>query len=304
MPSLLDGLPEGSRVAVIRLRSLGDCVLATPGLRLLKQTRPDLALAILVESRFRDVFTGNPDLAAILPPELGPLRAWSPDVCINLHGGTRSAWITLLCGARWKAGFTHYRFPWVYNVPIPRAQETLGEERPVHTAEHVAAAMFHLGVPRREIPRAIVTAEENAGVARGSYAILHPFASHPAKVWPAERFLAVAEQIRGDGLEPVFLGGPGDDLTPFRAYRTLHGRPLGEIKSWMRTAALFLGNDSGPAHLAAAFGVPVVVLFGSSDPAIWYPWRTASAVLTHPEGIAAIREERVLEATARLRVPA
>ena len=304
MPSLLERLPERSRVAVIRLRSLGDCVLSTPGLRLLKQTRPDLSLAVAVEDGFRDVYAGNPDIDAILPPHLSALRRWRPALCLNLHGGTRSAWMTFLSGARWRAGFGHYRFPGIYNLLIPRAQETLGGERPVHTAEHVASAMFHLGVPMVEIPRAVLVADGQPELSPGSYAIIHPFASRADKTWPAERFLAVAARLRSDGLEPVFLGGPRDDATPFQAFRTLAARPLSEIKTWMRDAALFVGNDSGPAHLAAGFGIPAVVLFGSSDPSTWYPWRTASAVLQSPEGISAIAAERVMEATARLRVAA
>ena len=77
------------------------------------------------------------------------------------------------------------------------------------------------------------------------------------------------------------------------------GAPLGEIKSLLRGAALFIGNDSGPAHMAAAFGVPVVVIFGSSDPVIWAPWRTASEVV-HARGghLSRSPERQVLERSA------
>ena len=65
MDSVLECLPRGSRVAIVRLRSLGDCVLTTPALDILKRFRPDLRLAVLVEDRFREVFEGNPDVAEI-----------------------------------------------------------------------------------------------------------------------------------------------------------------------------------------------------------------------------------------------
>ena len=68
MTNVLDRLPEGARVAVIRLRSLGDCVLTTPALALAKQFRPDLQLSVVVEDGFRAVFTGNPDVSQILAP--------------------------------------------------------------------------------------------------------------------------------------------------------------------------------------------------------------------------------------------
>ncbi len=105
-------------------------------------------------------------------------------------------------------------------------------------------------------------------------------------------------------LDPVFIAGPGEDLTLFREYRSVAGAPLGEIKSLLRGAAMFLGNDSGPAHMAAAFGIPVVVVFGSSDAAIWHPWRTASEVVQGAAGIQSIPDRQVLDALERLRVPA
>jgi ADP-heptose:LPS heptosyltransferase len=243
----------------------------------------------VVENRFRDIFQGNPDIDEILAPELAALRRFRPDLCLNFHGGTRSAWMTALSGARYRAGFGHFRQGFVYNVRIPRAQEILGVERKVHTAEHLASAMFYLGVPVTEIPRAKLVAGGVGLLAcpgeQGSPAIIHAVAATPEKTWPAENFLAVAEHLKRSGIEPVFIGGPTDDLSPFSAYRTISGAPLTEIKSLLATASLFVGNDSGPAHMAAAFGLPVVVIFGSSDPAIWGPWRTAGEAVTAPGGI-------------------
>src|SRR5271170_816391 len=91
MSGVLDRLPDRARVAVIRLRSLGDCVLSTPALEILKQARPDLRIAVLVENRFKPVFEGNPHIEALLPPSIPALRDWHPELCLNLHGGTRSA---------------------------------------------------------------------------------------------------------------------------------------------------------------------------------------------------------------------
>jgi ADP-heptose:LPS heptosyltransferase len=337
--SVLDRLPQGSRVAILRLRSLGDCVLTTPALDILKRARPDLRLAIVVEDRFRAIFEGNPDLDRVLPPDLGALRGWRPQLCINLHGGTRSAWMTALSGARYRAGFGHFRHRFVYNVHIPRAQSFLGVDRVVHTAEHLASAMFHLGAPLVEIPRAKLftvgrtprsaadalvgplgiglnvdsigdggsggtRADQGVRPTMRPYAVLHPFAATAEKAWRSEGFLAVAEHLKQSGLEPTFIGGPIDDLSPFRAFRTISNPPLSETKRLLSAASLFVGNDSGPAHMAAAFGLPVVGIFGASDPAIWGPWRTASVVVTAPGGISRIDTAQVLDALTRLRVHA
>ena len=293
--TILDNLPRNARAAVIRLRSLGDCVLTTPAIHLLKSARPDLRVGVVVEERFREVFEGNSDVDVILSPRLRELRAFGPDLCLNLHGGTRSARLTALSGATFRAGFDHFPNRFVYNVRIPTAQEILGVGRKVHTTEHLASAIFYLGAPRQEIPRARLFAEPLP-----PRVVLHPFASAPDKTWPASRFAALAEEL---GERAIFIGGASDDFTHFQRFDTVAGAPLSHIKSLLAGASLFIGNDSGPAHIAAAFGVPTVVLFGASDPVIWGPWRTSAEIIA-ADDIHSITVDRVLAAIERLQVAA
>jgi len=303
MESILDQLPCGARAAVIRLRSLGDCVLTTPTLEILKRSRPDLALAVVVEERFAGVFEGNPDVDRILPPRLSALRKWAPALALNLHGGPRSMAFTFASGARFRAGFGHHRYGFVYNVPIPPPQQILGFSRRAHTAEHLASAVFYLGAALCEIPRAKLFAQPNGE--EQAYAVLHPVASAPDKTWPASGFLAVARHFEQKwGLEPVFVGGAEDDLAPFRAYRVVTGAPLPRLKTLMARASAFVGNDSGPAHMAAAFGLPSVVIFGNSDLELWRPWKAQAEVVAAPGSIQAVPPETVIAALDRLKVAA
>jgi len=292
MTPVLERLPTGARIVVIRLRSLGDCVLTTPALRILKAARPDARVSVVVEDAFAPVFEGSPDVERIVSPTLSEVARLRPDLVINLHGGTRSAQLTAACRAALRAGFAHFRFSGLYNVRIPRAQEILGVERKVHTAEHLASAMFYLGAPIGPIPRACLFGAE-AQVRRP---VLHPIASAPEKTWPAANFRAVAEHLRRDGLQPVFICGPRESLAEFRDFDCLAGAPLREIKSLMAAAPLFIGNDSGPAHIAAAFGVRSVVLFGPSDHEIWAPWKIDAVVLKSAD----IREISVEQVTGAL----
>src|SRR5271170_2934826 len=238
MTNLLDRLPSGARVAIIRLRSLGDCVLTTPALCLLKQARPDLQIAVVVEDRFRAVFTGNPDVDQILAPTASAVSRFRPQLALNFHGGATSVRLMLAAASGLRAGFGHFRFQPMYNVRIPRAQEILHVDRKVHTAEHLASAMFYLGVPQTDIPRARLFAEP---ISRpGPYAVLHPFASEAGKTWPPESFLAVAKHLNENlGMEPVFIGGPDDDLSGFGEFTCFQGAPLEEVKSLVAGAALF-----------------------------------------------------------------
>jgi len=154
-------------------------------------------------------------------------------------------------------------------------------------------------VPRAEIPRAKLVASRRPDYP--PYLVMHPFAATAEKTWPSERFIAAADQMQATGLQPMIVAGPADDVTPFSKFQVLRNPPLGALKSLMSGAALFIGNDSGPAHVAAAFGIPVVVLFGPSDPVTWAPWRTEARVLTSRGGIGEIAVEEVAAAAEALR---
>jgi ADP-heptose:LPS heptosyltransferase len=272
-------------------------VLTTPALQILKQVRPDVRVGIVVEPRFAAVFEGNPDVE-ILEPSISAVARFRPHLSINFHGGTRSIALTIASGALRRAGFQHFRAQRAYNVVMPRAQEVLGDERIVHTAEHLASAMFYLGAPMRNIPRARLFAEPWPA-ARRPYVLIHPFASAPEKAWAAERFVAVANHLH---LHPVILCGPTDDPSPFANFEVLHNVPLARVKSLIAGASLFLGNDSGPAHMACALGIPQVVLFGPSDPRIWAPWKPVAAETLTARSMNDISVDQVERAVHHMRL--
>jgi heptosyltransferase III len=297
--TILDKLPEGARVCIIRLRSLGDCVLTTPAVALLKQARADLQIAVVVAPCFRAVFENNPAVTSTLAPSWQAVRNWNAPLCVNLHGGTQSQLLTAFSGAKWRAGFAHHSLRFAYNFEIPRAQQTMSVNRTVHTAEHLASAFFALGVPVQDVPRAQLFATDSPK--KGKYAVIHPYASAPQKKWPAERFCEVARYLNLWNITPVFLADQGDDASPFTAHQVFRGS-LSDVKALLSKASVFIGNDSGPAHMAAAFAVPSVVLFGASDPAIWGPWRTESAIIAARDGLNQVSVSRVIAALERLRM--
>jgi ADP-heptose:LPS heptosyltransferase len=293
--SLLESIPEGGSVVILRLRSMGDCILTTPAIALLKDYRPDLAIHLVVDGRFQEVFAGNPSVDSIATPGIRNVRRMRPQLLINFHGGTKSAQLAALSGAGKRAGFQHYRNRWVYNVVLPRAQEVFGFERKVHTAEHLASAMFFLGVPQKEIPSAQlfpVGDRKPSGTV-----VLHPAASDLSKKWPAECFLELAAQVAKEySLEPVFVGANEEELRYFQKYRILAGLPLRELMAVIRDCSMYVGNDSGPAHIAAAFDRPGVVLFGESDAVVWAPWKTKGLRAIQRQPLSELGIEEVWEA--------
>ena len=301
--SLLADLPAPSRLLLIRLRSIGDIILLTPALRLLKAWRPELSASVVVESRFRELLEGNPDVDEILSPGEGPIKAISRlsaalalrrkefAVCLNLHGGPTSRMLTRMCGAPIKVGFEHFRSPQYYQILVPDARLILNQPT-LHTAEHQACAFFYLGLPRQEIPRAriVVSAEHQAwwrrkraalGLAPSdAYAIIHPTALYFTKQWAAEKFAQLGAWLeRETGLRAVFSCGPGE-ASVLDAIQKASSSPLlrlesirlGQFAAALKETRLFVGNDSGPAHMAAALSRPLVVIFGSSSSVIWGPW--------------------------------
>lgn len=291
--SILEQLGSAPSVVLVRLRSLGDSVLATPAFALLRRSVPDARVHVVMDGQIAEILQGQPDIDGVLTLESGSgvrgkidllrrVRALRPALCVDMHGGSTASWLSALSGARWRVGCAHFRHLWAYNVRIPRAQEVLGRgsAQKVHTAEHHAATMIHLGAPREEIPGARLGSLPLGDESR--YAVIHAGAAYETKRWAVEHFRLVGEEVeRSHGLRPVFVLGPGDtglagELSGFDVREALQ---LDALKSLLAGARLFLGNDSGPAHVAAAFGVPTVVIFGSSDSAVWHPWRTPHRVI-------------------------
>ncbi len=138
------------------------------------------------------------------------------------------------------------------------------------------AAMAHLPVtffpalpPGPGVPRIPVPARS-----RAEFAIVHPFASSAAKRWPLENFEALAE-----GLDcPVrWLAGPEESLEQAERFEDLF-----ELACWLANARVYIGNDSGISHLAAAVGTPTLAIFLTSDPIVWAPRGAHVRVLERP----------------------
>jgi ADP-heptose:LPS heptosyltransferase len=130
------------------------------------------------------------------------------------------------------------------------------------------------GVPKIPVPAAPVE----------DFAVIHPFASSPAKRWPLDHFRAVAASLGG----PIeWIAGPEEQHDNARRIDDLY-----ELACWLARARVYIGNDSGISHLAAAVGVPTVAIFLTTDPSIWAPRGSHVRVLERPtveEVVAAAR---------------
>lgn len=295
--SLLPGLPRGAEILIVRLRSLGDVVLLTPALSALHAWRPDLRLVVLVEPAWAAILERNPAVAEILLAHGMPATAWQLrrrhfPVVFNQHGGPSSALLVAASGAPARVGWKGRQFSFVYNALVPDAKEFFGTAH-VHTVEHRLSQFYWAGLPRGPIPRAEVFPQPDASTAvarilaeRGltpdaPYVVLQPGARYFTKRWAIDKFAVLARWLQDSrGLVPVVILGPNEGEIASSARESLgsgviilDSLTLRELIALLAGARLFVGNDAGPMHLAAAAGRPVVAIFGSSSSVFWRPWQ-------------------------------
>jgi lipopolysaccharide heptosyltransferase I len=227
------------------------------------------------------------------------IRSARYDVAVDLQGAIRSAAL-----ARWSDA------PVVYGAAEAReSPASLWYTRRVVTSgAHVieqnlsvasAVAGRELNVPRVEFPRD-ADAERRvdrllAEAAVREFAILNPGAGWGAKRWPAERYGRVAQALAVQGVRSVINYGPGEEDLAREAEAASAGAAtpmkcsISELIALTRRARLFIGGDTGPMHLAAALQVPVVAIFGPTDPARNGPYPTSSGtrsiVLRNPASL-------------------
>jgi len=317
--SLLPHLPRGAEVLIARLRSLGDIVLETPAIAALHVWRPDLRICMLIEPRFAAALDGNPAVADVLfsvgfASTVAAARRRRFPIVFNQHGGPRSALLTAASGSALRVGWKGFQFSFVYNVQVPDARDFYGTPI-VHTVEHRLSQFYWTGLPRGPIPRAQIfpqadAAESVAGLLEqngippgASYAVLQPGARLTTMRWPAAKFAAIARWLRDTrGIASVVnLGGQEEELASevrneMRGCALVPaGLGLRELIALVAGAVLFVGNDSGPSHLAAAAGRPSVVIYGSTNPAQWRPWGTEHRVVETGARFRAVRGDKTME---------
>lgn len=300
------------RVLVVRLRSIGDTVLSTPALYALRRFLPDARIDVLLEDWVAPVLDGFNDVDNILTIERGAtaisrarlareLRATRYDVAFNLHGGTTATLLTRATGARHRVGFADYQYARLHNHTAPSPIELWGRTN-LHSVEQQLSLLGWTGVPVSDRPptRLMVTSDAAASIetrlrAAGlnqatPIALVHPAAAFETKRWDVRNFARVTEYLHARSLNCVAVAAPSEagivndlvreSVAPVTALTELS---LQEVTALAARSRLFVGNDSGIAHIAAAVGAPSVVIFGSSNITHWRPWANAPAEVVREE---------------------
>lgn len=281
------------RFLVVRLGSLGDIVHTLPAVHALRKKFPAAEIDWLVEKKWQGLLAGNADLNEVILLDRSSwgemtacvrgLRSKNYDCALDFQGLYKSSILARLSGAPRRIGFAKEFLreggaSWFYTQHVrPAAGHVI--EMNLAIAQSMGAvagdASFPIVVPDGA-ERAIRAQLESQGVSK--YFVMSPGGGWMSKCWPAEQYGLLHQKLMS---LPAFAGwrgvvnfGPGE-LELAETVRRAAGEKapvlistdLPQLMALLRGAAIFVGGDTGPLHLAVALGTPVVGLYGPTDPA-------------------------------------
>ncbi|MFH0777143.1 MAG: glycosyltransferase family 9 protein [Candidatus Eisenbacteria bacterium] len=309
--------PRG-RPAILVVRQqnqMGDMLLASPCLRALRGHFPDAYIALLASHENQAVVRDNPHLDEVFvydkprfrrsPVELlrllAALRARRFDVAIVLSTvslSVTSVLLALLSGARYRVSYggKDYGMSFAdaaFHVPVP-----LGDPG-VHQTRLGLGLLEHFGITAEDLSPMMATTAEADEFARAflaghnvdpSHTVvgIHPGAGKRKNRWPASSFGQVAEAL-AEGARVIAIAGPSDKDVLAEMLREvalpmplLSGESIGRVAAVLKRLSLFICNDTGVLHVAAAVGCPTLALFGPTDPEKWAPLTPACRTIRAP----------------------
>jgi heptosyltransferase-2 len=300
-PASTDGSP-GPALVVPQTSFLGDVVLTTPLLSALRERLRPRRLVVVVRPEARALVEGHPDVDGVLVDDkhgadrgmagalrvAGRLRREGFDLAVVPHRSLRTAFVVAAARIPRRIGFDASRGAWAFHERVHRDPTR-------HDVERNLALMAPFGgwsePPRLHVPVAPAAAERARALVPagdGPLVMMAPGSVWSTKRWTAEGFAAVARALVRDGARVVLAGGPGDVDVADRVAAlaglgvvSLAGRTdLATSIALIDRAAVLVGNDSAPMHVACARGVPVVAVFCATTPALGYgPWGPRTRVV-------------------------
>jgi heptosyltransferase-1 len=293
------------RILLVRLGALGDIVHALPVAAALRERYPHAHIDWLVDAKHEPVLSFVPVISRHVAVDsrrwgaaFGAVRALRReryDAALDLQGLVKSAAFARMSGAGRVIGFAraHVReklAAWFYT-------ETCDPPGDGHVVDKNLSVLARFGIAERQrrfpiaIPESSVCEVVGERVRRDGmrgYALINPGAAWPNKRWPPGRFGEVASSVAArHALLPVVLWGPGEQATADLVVQASGGQAMtapptgiGDVLALSRGAGLMVSGDTGPLHLAAAAGAPIVALFGPTNPARNGPWDEADVSLS------------------------
>ena len=263
------------RRLIIRPGGIGDCILSLPAIEFLRTDHtevwvPSSVLPLIRMAEARSIASTGIDLLGLpgiqpAPDLIAKLRSF--DSIVSWYGANRAEF-------REQVVALGLPFQFLNALPEPGAK--------IHAADFF---LRQAGGEGQAVPR--IGCERSA---RGDYAVIHPFSGSARKNWPLERFRELADRL---AMPVRWCAGPEETLEDAVRFDNLY-----ELAGWLASAQVYIGNDSGITHLAAAVGTPVVAIFGPTDPIVWAP-RGERVSVIQSVSLDAVSVAQVLAAASR-----
>jgi heptosyltransferase-1 len=240
----------------------------------------------------------RPTATAEILGALKRVRKVDYEIALDFQGAIKSGFAAKVAGVSTVAGFADPRESaarFFYAQKIPRAGDHVIEQNHALAAQalkpYIGGQELKLPAPQLPYgPQGEAWADDEInrlGIA--SFAIVNPGAGWGAKQWPAQRFGEVAKALAVHNIKTLVNVASGEEELARATVEASGGNAfelrctIGELIALTRRARIFLGGDTGPLHLAAALGIPVVAIYGPTDPLRTGPFGTKCVVLRHPE---------------------
>jgi len=278
------------KILIIRIDRIGDVLLSTPAIRAVKESFPKAEVHLLVTGYTQDLVINNPHINKLLGYRKDKIGD-DYDLAIALHPGFKQNYITFMSGARYRVGYEGQGGGVFLTDTLMDDRETRIRHEVESALEVVARVGCQTGNKSLEIS---VTREgerfaehffkKNQIKTDDRVIIMHPGARQEYIRWKKEGFAEVADQlIRCPKSKVILIGGDGEGPLLKEVASLMETRPLlalglklTQLVSLIKRGALFIGNSTGPMHIAAALKVPVVAIFGNTHPLDsyqeWGPW--------------------------------
>lgn len=283
------------RVLVVRFSSIGDILLTTPLVRALRRRHPEADLTFVTKRAMAPLVSDNPHVTRVVTLEpgepimhlAGRLRALRPTHGLDVHGSLRSLALRALVTCRW-SGYAKRKLARtvlvalkvdLYGAAVPVAERYFEAARRLDVQPDGGPPEFHLGAAARERVAGWLAERHLADTPLAAVA---PGAAHATKRWPVRYWSELAERLRGAGLTPVVVGGPGDrGLAQQLGAPTAAGEfSLQETGALLARCRVTVSGDTGVMHVATGVGTPVVALFGPTVRQFGFqPYRARAEVL-------------------------
>lgn len=282
-------------ILVIRCDRIGDLILSVPAIRAVRRTFPRARLDVLVSAYTEPLLRRLDIVDRVLVMEKC-LPSADYDLAIALHPGLRQNRLAFISGARWRAGYSGSGGSFF----LTHAAKDDRSVRLRHEVESALEIVALLGCHTDDTGLSVSVSEEAESFAGEFFrerdltapvVIIHPGSRQPYLRWGKERFAQVADSlIEDDRLHVLILAGPGEEEAAYGVAACMRqragivrGLELPQLVAIIKRSVLFIGNSTGPMHIAAALGVAVVAIFGCKhpldSPAAWRPWSANSTVV-------------------------